>query len=310
LWHLLIALGCAIVAPLVLFGAYAGVRLANAQFDQIREELMSDARILSADVDREIVGDIETLLGLAGSPSLREGEFAEFQRQAEAALTLRQSGNITLVDRNMRQLVNTAVPFGSSLPKTPVPESVERALATGKPQVTGLFTEPVTKQPRYSIILPVLIDGENRYALAKSPSEQALARVVAANELPPGRQAVVSDAAHRIVARHDTTIRQLPPAQWHHPGGDGVFEFNDSEERPSLGAYTWSELTGWETAVWAPNAVLGAPLWALWRTLGWLALLAFTLVVASAYWRAGLSQVRLVTRFARQSHGEKAAPCR
>jgi PAS domain S-box-containing protein len=284
LQHLLIALGCVIVAPLVLFGAYAGVRLANAQLDQIREELMSDARTLSADVDREIVGDIETLMGLAGSPSLRKGEFAEFQRQAEATLALRQSGNIMLVDGNMRQLVNTAVTYGTSLPEVSVPESVKRTLATGKPQVSGLFTDPVTKQSMYGVILPVLIDGENRYALVRSPSPQALARVVAENELPAGRQAVVSDAAHRIVARHDTTIKELPPAQRHRPGGDGVFEFNDSKERPSLGAYTWSELTGWETAVWSPKAVLEAPLWALWRTLGWMALLAFTLVVVSALW--------------------------
>jgi PAS domain S-box-containing protein len=284
--YLLIATGAAIVAPLVLFGAYAGVRLANAQLDQIREQLMSDARILSSDVDREIVGEIETLLGLAGSPSLRQGDLAEFQRQAEAALTLRHSGNIVLVDRNMQQLVNTGVTFGTSLPKTPVPESIERALATGNPQVTRLFTEPMIKQLVYGIVLPVRIDGENRYALVRIPSQQALKRVIAANELPPGRHAVVSDAAHRIVAQQDAMMigKELPPAQWHRARADGVFEFVDSEERPSLGAYTWSELTGWETAIWAPKAVLGAPLWALWRTLGWMALLAFTLVVALALW--------------------------
>jgi hypothetical protein len=56
----------------------------------------------------------------------------------------------------------------------------------------------------------------------------------------------------------------------------------DSEGRSALGAFTRSELTGWETAVWAPKAVLGAPLWTLWRTLGWVALLASTLVIALA----------------------------
>ncbi len=288
--HLLIALGCAIVAPLVLFGAYAGLRLANAQLDQIREELMSEARMLSSDVDREITGEIETLLGLAGSPSLRQGDFAEFRRQAEAALTLRQSGNIMLVDRDMRQLVNTAVAFGTSLPNIPVPESVERALATGKPQVTGRFKDPVTKRLVYGVILPVQIDGENRYALVRSPNPQALARVIAANELPFGRQAMVFDAAQHILTQDDATIgkemigKEWPPALRHRAGADGVFEFIDSEERPSVGAYTWSELTGWASAVWAPKAVLGAPLWALWRTLGWMALLAFTLVVVSALW--------------------------
>ena len=44
--HLLILLGCAIVAPLLLLGAYAAVRLADAQLNQIREELMTEARIL------------------------------------------------------------------------------------------------------------------------------------------------------------------------------------------------------------------------------------------------------------------------
>ena len=54
---------------------------------------------------------------MAASPSLRKGDFAEFQRQAEASLTLRQSGNIMLVDRDMRQLVNTWAPFGTPLEK-------------------------------------------------------------------------------------------------------------------------------------------------------------------------------------------------
>jgi hypothetical protein len=52
--HLLIVLGGATVAPLVLFGAYAGARLANAQLDQIREELMSQARILSAELSARL----------------------------------------------------------------------------------------------------------------------------------------------------------------------------------------------------------------------------------------------------------------
>ncbi len=288
LQRLLILVGCASIVPLVLFGAYAGTRLANAQLDQIREELMSDARILSADVDREVTGEIETLLALAASPSLRQGDFAEFQRQAEAPLTFRQSGSIALVDRNMQQRVNTWVTFGTSLSKTAIPEAVERAFTTGKPQISGLFTAVVTKQLTYGIVVPVQIDGENRYALIRAPDHEALARVVAANELPPGRQATVSDPEHNIIAqsgRSDAVMGvKLPRAQWHRAGPDGVFEFNDSEERPSLGAYARSELTGWETAVWASRAMLEAPLRTLWRTLGWMALLAFTLVVALGLW--------------------------
>jgi hypothetical protein len=122
LWHLLIMLGNAIIAPLLLFGLYTGIRITDAQHRLVQNDLMSGARILSAGVDREIIGEIERLQALAASPSLRQGDLVAFQRQAEASLALRQSGNIVLVDRNMQQLVNTWLPVGMTLPKVTVPE--------------------------------------------------------------------------------------------------------------------------------------------------------------------------------------------
>jgi PAS domain S-box-containing protein len=286
LWQLLVILGGAVVAPLLLFGAYAGFRIAEAQLRQVREDLTIEARALSANVDREIIGEIERLQALAASPSLRRGDFAEFQRQAEASLALRQSGNIILVDREMQQLVNTWVPFGKPLPKVRVPGPTGTALATGKLQVTGLFMDPAVEQFVFAIIVPVQLDGENRYALVRSPSQHAVAGLVAANELPAGWQAMVSDAAHRIIARseqQDAFIgKQLPPSQWHRAGPSGIFDFVDAEERSSLQAYAWSTLTGWGTAVWAPKALLEAPVRAQWKTLGVMALLAIALVVALA----------------------------
>jgi PAS domain S-box-containing protein len=288
LWHLLIMLGCAIIAPLLLFGVFTGIRITDAQLRDVRNELMSGTRTLSAAIDREIVGEIERLQALAASPSLHQGDFAEFQRQAEASLALRQSGNIILINRDMQQLVNTTMPFGTPMQKTAAPESVARVLATDRPQITGLFTGPVTKQLTFGIVVPVQIDGENRYALVRSPNLHALVRVVAANELPAGWQAMVSDAAHRIIVRSDQQDafmgKELPQAQWRRAEPGGVFEFIDSEGRPSVEAYAWSDLTGWETAVWAPMALLEAPVRALWWTIGLTALLTFALVVALASW--------------------------
>jgi PAS domain S-box-containing protein len=288
LWHLLIMLGCAIIAPLLLFGGFTGIRITDAQLRDVRNELIGTARSLSVAIDREIVGEIERLQALAASPSLRQGDFAAFQRQAEASLALRQSGNIRLIDRSMQQLVNTWVPFGTPLEAADVPESVERALATGKPQVTGLLMGAVTQQLMFAIIMPVQIDGESRYALVRSPDQHALADLVAANEMPPGWQVAVSDAAHRIIVQSDQRDaligKELPPSRRHRKGPGGVSEFVDSDGRPSLEAYAWSELTGWETAVWASTALLEAPVRALWLTIVLTALLTFALVVALALW--------------------------
>jgi PAS domain S-box-containing protein len=287
LWHLLVMLGCAIVAPLLLFGAYAGFRIADAQFEQVGRDLTIEARALSANVDREIIGEIERLQALAASPSLRHGDFAEFQLQAEASLALRQSGNIMLIDRNMQQLVNTWVPFGTYLEKADLPEPVERAFATGKPQITDLFMGPVTHQPAFAISVPVEIDGKIRYALVRSPNKHALAGLVAANQLPSGWQGVISDARHRIIAaseQQDGFVKGFPAGQWHPTKPGSVFRFIDSEGRPSLEADARSDLTGWETAVWAPQALLEAPVRAQWWTLGVMAFLAVALVVALASW--------------------------
>jgi PAS domain S-box-containing protein len=300
LWHLLVTLGCAIMTSLLLLAMYTGFRITDAQLDQTRKDLVNEAHSLSAKVDREISAETERLQELAASPPLRQGDFAAFQRQAEASPVSRQSGHVVLIDRNMRQLVNTGGPVGTLLEEATVAEAVERALASGKPQITGLFMAPVIKQFMFGIIVPVQIDGENRYAIFRSSNPNVLAGLVAVDKLPPGWHAVVSDTAHHIVAqseRENALIGQeLPPSQWRRAGPSGLVEFSDSKGQPSLEAYTWSELTGWETAVREPKDLIYAPVRALWWTIILTALPAFALVVGLA-----LSLGRIMARSVSQT---------
>jgi PAS domain S-box-containing protein len=286
--RLLIALGSTIIAPLLLFGVYAGTQMADAQLAQVRNDLTADARTLSAEVDREIGGEIGEMQALAVSPLLRQGDFATFQQQAEASLAYRQGGNIMLVDRHMQQLVNTWVPYGTPLEKAAVPEMVQKVLATGMPQITSLFPGLVTEQLIVAISVPVQIDGESRYVLVRPVDQRALASLVGARRQQPNLHVTVSNSERRIVVRSEPegmfAAKALPAVQWLCPGSGGVFEFMDSDRQPSLAAYACSDLTGWQTTVWEPRALLEAPVLALWRTLAWLALLAFTLVVVLALW--------------------------
>jgi PAS domain S-box-containing protein len=284
LWQLLVMLACVIITPLLLLAAYTGFRITDAQLDQVRKDLMNEARTLSAEVDHEISVEIERLQALAAAPSLRRGDFAAFRRQAEAIVALRQGGNIVLIDRNLRQLVNTSAPPA----KTVVPELAERALATGKPQITGLFMEPEGRQLTFAIIVSAKIDGESRYALVRSTDQSALAGLIASYALPRGWQTMICDAAHNIIAssqQEDALVGQdLAREQGRRAESAGIFEFTDPEGRSSQQAYTSSALTGWETAVWAPKALLDAPVRATWRTIGLTALLGFSLVLGSALW--------------------------
>src|SRR5262249_59196507 len=120
--------------------------------------------------------------------------------------------------------------------------------------------------------------------------QHAIARLVAAREVPAGwgARAVVSDAAHLIIASSEQAEpyigNELPRTQWQGAGPSGVFEFIDSGGRPSLQASTRSDLTGWETAGWGPKALLEAPRRVQWRAVGALALLGLGVVGGSAFW--------------------------
>jgi hypothetical protein len=49
------------------------IRIAESQFDQVRNNLITEAPVLSGEVDRKIICEIERLQTLAASPSLRHG---------------------------------------------------------------------------------------------------------------------------------------------------------------------------------------------------------------------------------------------
>jgi PAS domain S-box-containing protein len=286
--HLLIALACAIILPLLLLAVYTGFRITDAQFDQARKDLMNEAHMLSAEVDHEIIGEIGTLQALAASPSLRQGDFAAFQRQAETLLALDQGGDIMLVDRDGTRLLDTAAPSGAPLETAAVLEPVADVLTTDKARITGRFAAPTTGQPMFAIVVPVKTGGNSRYALIRSIPQRILASVVAAHALPPGCQAVISDAAYGVIARSgqaDAAIGQgLGVLQRGGAEPGGIFTFTDQTGRPLLEASAWSDITDWKTAVWEPKALVDAPIRTLWRTVGLIALLAFTIVVGLALW--------------------------
>jgi hypothetical protein len=123
---------------------------------------------------------------------------------------------------------------------------------------------------------------------------------------------VISDAAHQIIAssQQDNAFvgQELARAQWRRAEPAGIFEFTDSEGRSSQEAYASSALTGWETAVWAPKALLDAPVRATWWTVGLTAVLGFSLVLGSALWlgrviaRSVSHTARAAIRFGRGWH--------
>jgi hypothetical protein len=163
----------ALIAPLLGFTLFAASRMIAKERADGEEQLRRTATMLSAVIDRELTDLIETLQALAGSGSLRDGDFAGFHRDA-SVLLLGTADAILLVDRDLRQIVNTRVPHGTALPQISDTDTARKVLATGKPAIGHLVIDRLAQRPAVKLMVPAIVEGEVRYVLALSPEPAML----------------------------------------------------------------------------------------------------------------------------------------
>jgi PAS domain S-box-containing protein len=284
-WHLYL-FAVALIAPLLAFGLIATNRMIAAERAAAEEQVRGMARMLSAAIDREITSLAETLQVFAGAESLREGNLAGFHRDASAAV--RGTGQaILLIDRNLNQLVNTRVPYGTPLPQTGDPDTARKAFATRRPANGDLMSDQLAQRFVLTVMVPVSINGEVPYALILSPEPASLSRVLEQQYLPEGWVARVSDRNGLILARserfHELFGKPVPSdSEGESTGHAGVITAKDREGTPVLLANSWSGVTGWRTAVWVPLVILEAPARQLRLALAALAAIAFSVSLLAA----------------------------
>jgi len=275
------------IVPLVAFGAYMIDRRMEAQRGELQEEVRERARTLAAAVDRELDGSVATLQLLALSPALRKEDYATFRELIDDALKLRPTATgIVLLDTTGQVLVTTLKPFGEPLPRRTDLETLNRVLATGQPQISGLVTAAVMQRPIISIEVPVFRDGRIVNVLAMGMTPDRLSKVLADQHLPAEWYAAIFDRKAVATARTRDLDRFLgKPAS---PGIQAKLAESDSEawffpNETSEGTPVYTTLarsasSGWTVSIGVPREVVDAPL----RRSVWLAGAGgFGLIVAS-----------------------------
>jgi len=101
---------------------------------------------IAADIERDLQRRITILQTLATSATLVNGDFAAFHARAQIVARDVKVG-IFLIDPSMRQLLNTNVPFGTSLPDYGTPETALRTIQTRAPQLSEFFIGRVIQRP-------------------------------------------------------------------------------------------------------------------------------------------------------------------
>lgn len=296
LWLLVAVL----VVPQLIFSAIAFQR--NNQAQQVMLTMLAEATAgsITEAVDRQIAGMITTARALSTSGALESGKLFEFyQRSAQA---LRETGSyLVLADKSMMQVFNTRVPFGLPLPDITDIVTGERALASGEPAVSGVFSGRTTGRWEFNVMLPVQQKNGPEYLLILSQNVEALASALASRNLRGGWNAVIVDGAGLVIASS---------MSWNDVGKP-FFLANDQPMTAGITipiaieqdnetyetVHAVSELSGWQTIVWAPTSVVRAPVVSAIRMLafGGLAVIAAGVVLA---WLLGGRITRSVRQLA------------
>lgn len=265
IWAHLVLFAVALLTPILLFAFLLAQHLTGYEQQARETQLLSIARSLTADVDREISGVISTLKALSNSPSLQNGNLEAFYQQAKLTLAPAKR-NAVLMDTSGRQLVNTRVAWGDVLPFTQRNNmQFARMIAQSRQlSVSDLFVGTVSKEHLVSVSVPVFRGDDVAYVLVLSVPAGDFLSILRQSQLPRDWFAAISDRKGMLIARtaaHDEFVGKRISGQSLDTTGqkEGILRSVDLQGRSSLQAFHWSDLSGWRFATWAPTSVLEAP---------------------------------------------------
>jgi PAS domain S-box-containing protein len=263
--HYLAALALAVTIPLVALAFFVSQRVADSERAGARISHMTTARSLAAVVDREIEKHIAVGWTLAHSPALIAGDFPAFRSEAAQTHAYLPGSWIVVFDLNQHMLVNTRLPLGTPLPGRPLREAEERALATGKPQVSDMVLGRVSRRFVAFVAVPVLQDGKPRYLLQLVVDPEHFRKLLLEQEYP-------RDWLVGIVDRKGNFVARLPDQDGSHVGQpasegwrdairdsrEGMVEHRSLEGDPIVEAYLPTTF-GWTVGIAISKAAIEAP---------------------------------------------------
>jgi signal transduction histidine kinase/CheY-like chemotaxis protein len=220
--------------------------------------------------------------------AMEAGDFARMHRQAREALTLAGGDmNVVLRDRTGKQLLNTAVPYGSVLPVEPS-EQLEQVFASAAPTVSNMFESAGRRRPTVSVDVPVTVKGQVAYVLSVGVRPDYFSDMLTPRSVPNGARASIFDGAGVIFARNISPDRfigrrvtdPLYYATLRAP--EGIVESISQEGTAQRTFYSRSRLGGWGVAIGVPNALLNQALLEQLTVL----LIGVTLLFAVGLWLA------------------------
>jgi signal transduction histidine kinase/CheY-like chemotaxis protein len=285
----ILALVAVIVLPGISFAAILLQRYAVSEAERYEQEAREVASSAASVLDRHLNGWKTTLQTLATSEHLQNRDFEAFyERAAEVKRFL--GADIGLRTLDGQQVVNTRLPYGAQLPKTPLNRDTD-VIAQERALITDVFTGAIAQQPLIAVVVPVRVEGKLAFLLHVSAGTELLHEVLKGT-VPRGWLVAVGDRAGVYVTRSEEHAAfagkpGTPGFLAKASGESGNFTGESARGEKILVGYVRSSLADWLVAASMPESVIRQPLMRAVLTLiggGLLALLLSSLV-ALWLWR-------------------------
>ena len=280
--------GLILASPLAALSAFLIFEIGNTIRAETEQRMTQVVAGIAADIDRDLQRRITILQILATSATLAEGDLAAFHAHAQGAAKDAKAG-IFLVDPSLRQLLNTNVPFGTSLPDYGAPEAALRTIQTKAPQVSNFFIGRIIQRPVFDLAIPVVKGEKVAYVLAMGLEPALLDEVLRDQQLSSEWIVDVADSTGTIIARSSESSKYVGTplgAELSSQRSNTVNRTVDGEGSAVLRAVARSRISNWQVVVSVPQDLADAPLKRSYIFLGLWSAVALLLTALLATWFA------------------------
>lgn len=261
LWLILATLLPGVVGASLLF--VHQYQKSRAQFER---NTMQTVRALVYHVDSRLLQAQTIAQTLSTLTALTSRDFARAHDQATRALKL-AGGGMTMVlrDRSGQQLINTAAPYGTPLPREHT-QHIANVFASAQPAISDVFIGQLVKAPTVSVDVPVVVGEQVEYVLSIGLRPTYFVDILAPSSLPEGARAGVIAPDGTVFARttrpseagtqrvNESLQRAFKNAR------EGIVEAPSRQGERLLVFFARSAVSGWHVAVGVPRAQLNQAL--------------------------------------------------
>ena len=229
---------------------------------EIEENTLQTVRALVHSTDNKLRQVQSIAQTLSSIDALQAEDFARTHYQAREALALAGGRmNAVLRDRSGQQLLNTAVAYGTRLPRHPSPV-IDRVFATGRPAVSDVFQGMLSNSTLASVDVPVQVRGQVRYVLSIGMGPEEFDGLLGPKSVPEGAVASLFDRNgiifNRNLNRAASIGQPLNPLLRDavHRQSEGTIDSRSREGKPLVSSFARSSFSGWGVAIGVPREAL------------------------------------------------------